>query len=137
MSSDADIQMAFQDCSEGSKIPAAKLGAAARLAGASPSNGEVAEFAGKMSGGVDLAAFKTFCNATQHKDDDPNDLKELFKAADIGGSGKIGRSAMKNILQGFGEPLTDAEFEAIAKDFLRDNGENVDYAAMMAAIIQS
>ncbi|CBZ55094.1 putative myosin light chain TgMLC1 [Neospora caninum Liverpool] len=137
MSSDADIQVAFQDCADGSKLPAAKLGVAARLAGASPSNGEVAEAAGKMSGGVDLAAFKTFCNNTQHKDDDLNDLKELFKAADIGGSGKIGKTAMKNMVQGYGEPLSDAEFEAAVKDFLRDNGENVDYATMLATILQS
>lgn len=79
MASESDIQAAFQECSSGGKIPADKVGAAARLAGAAPSNAEVAQFASQVGGGADLSSFKAFCAKTLHPEDDIKDLTELFK----------------------------------------------------------
>lgn len=79
MASEADIQSAFQECSSGGKIPANKVGTAARLAGAAPSNAEAAQFAGQVGGGADLTSFKAFCQKTLHPEDDIRDLTELFK----------------------------------------------------------
>ncbi|PFH34124.1 putative myosin light chain MLC1 [Besnoitia besnoiti] len=137
MASESDIQAAFQECESRGTLPAAKLGEAARLAGASPSNAEVSACAGQSGGGLDLAAFKAFCTKTKHGDDDLKDLKELFRGADMNDTGKLPKVAMKKMLQSFGEPLTDDEFEAVVKEFARDGGENVDYASMLARIIQS
>lgn len=130
-----DCQSAFQQLSDNNVLPAANIGQAARLAGACPSMAEVEAFAKQAGGGgCNFAAFKSFCDKTVHKEDDKKDLAELFRSTDLADTGKVPAGALK-MLRKFGEPLTDAEYDAIIKDFSRPGSDEVDYAALLARIL--
>lgn len=130
-----ECQAAFDQLAANNSLPAANIGEAARLAGACPSVAEVEEFKKKAGGGCNFADFKAFCDKTLHNEDDKKDMAELFRSTDLSDSGTVPRAAMK-MLQKFGEALTEAEYEAVLKDFTKKGTDDVDYALMLTRIFQ-
>lgn len=134
MATEASAQVAFSEaCGGAATLDAKKVGGAARAAGASPSLAEISEFTSKAGGGISFAAFKEFCLKTSHKDD-PADLGDFLKALDSTGSGVVPKTALRNCLSTFGEPLSVQEIDTVL-DAVAPGKDVVDANRLLAALL--
>ncbi|KAJ5220706.1 uncharacterized protein N7469_009593 [Penicillium citrinum] len=111
------------------------LGDLLRACGQNPTKAEIADLEASIGGDFDFDSFLKVLNRPGGFRDpgEPEEYCEGFKVFDKELTGEIGQGQLKYILTNLGEPLTEAEFEELAK--ATNMGEKVQYEDLVKTIL--
>ena len=121
-------------------ISTKELGAVMRSMGQNPTEAElmdmVHEVDGNGNGQIEFDEFVVLMTKLAGEATTDDDLREVFKALDQDGDGKINAEELRHVLGTLGEPLTESEIqELMAKGDLNNDGliDYEEFVKMMMA----
>ncbi|PFH33472.1 myosin light chain MLC1 [Besnoitia besnoiti] len=120
-----EMKERFSDRASGGKITSDDALVLARQLGLAPSYADKEHIEKQSGDNLDYATFQKFVGASTHPEDNIEDLVEAFAYFDQSKHGFLSRKQMANILMTYGEPLTPAEFDALAGQYFK--GDQIDY----------
>ncbi|CBZ53155.1 putative myosin light chain TgMLC1 [Neospora caninum Liverpool] len=123
----------FNERASGGKVSTNDAMILARQLGLAPSYGDKKEFEKNSGDSLDYTSFQKFVGASTHPEDNIEDLVEAFAYFDTSKHGYLTRKQMGNILMTYGEPLTEAEFNALAAEFF--TSDQIDYRKFCEAML--
>eukprot|EP01054_Gregarina_sp_Poly1_P006918 Gregarina_sp_Poly_1__6917@NODE_3755_length_895_cov_496_361111_g2410_i0_p1_GENE_NODE_3755_length_895_cov_496_361111_g2410_i0NODE_3755_length_895_cov_496_361111_g2410_i0_p1_ORF_typecomplete_len203_score34_17EFhand_7/PF13499_6/76EFhand_7/PF13499_6/8e11EFhand_11/PF08976_11/1_6e08EFhand_6/PF13405_6/1_3e06EFhand_6/PF13405_6/6_2e03EFhand_8/PF13833_6/6e02EFhand_8/PF13833_6/1_5EFhand_8/PF13833_6/0_0016EFhand_1/PF00036_32/0_013EFhand_1/PF00036_32/1_8e02SPARC_Ca_bdg/PF10591_9/5_6e03SPARC_Ca_bdg/PF10591_9/0 len=118
----------------GSNVTAAQAGDVARLLGFAPSQEEIRQLKEAKGDSVTQSDVEAWLVTIAHADDSVDHLVSFFQYYDTNKNGKLSKSQIKNLLRSYGEPLTDAEIDAILSEFGM-TGESIDYREFVTKLL--
>ncbi|EZG55226.1 putative myosin light chain [Gregarina niphandrodes] len=105
----------------------------ARRLGGAPSLAEIQELKARKGQNISAKDIEEWMKTCGHNDTVDN-LVKFFEHYDKSHSGKLTRNQLSHLLRTYGEPLTDAEFNAILAD-MGMTGDQIDYRAFVAQLL--
>lgn len=118
-----------------SSVTAAEAGQVARLLNLAPSQEEIRQLKEAKGDNVTQADIEAWLKEIAHGEDDVEHLIKFFQYYDLQKTGKLSKTQIKNLLRSYGEPLTDAEIDAILSEFGM-TGDSIDYKEFVTKLLQ-
>lgn len=126
------------DADNSGAIDSAELGTLLRYLGLCPTNAMVhallKQYDKDAGGTLDFAEFKALAAEAMPESSTAGLLRSAFAAFDTDGSGSISIEELRHALTTMGEPLSDAEVDALFRVVDSDGSGTVDYAEFAAAM---